>query len=234
MTIDFIFDSGRCYFKPFDSSNDRDPETGKTGVNYCRYQFIGAIFSLIGLTYAIHGENKGNRHTCYVYTKNLNDWLKRHEKDPSIDHNWNENPDLIIKNIKKINNLIAENYIKAITQNHQKKMDYITSCEINPGTPLSYEEVLAKAEQDFAEHENKNEILEQIKTQLKSHTYKRDLEKGIPPCFSTGGLPWNFPESKRYPIYCIARNFLRSLPGVDVTPSPPNKECPHQARFDIG
>lgn len=239
MNITTNFINGRCLFNGFNHTNDSNPVTGKSGVNYYRYRFIGVIFTMLGLAYQIRCEKNGKNFKCYVYKKSFINWIERHIKDPTliVDNNYKtklinqKNPQLIFDRSNQLNNSKAEHYIRLISQNHQQNIAALANRNINPGVPLSYEEVLSKAKQEFASHPDKNEILKVITQELDGYSYKKNVIDNVPPYFYNGS-EWYFQfTERRYPgmdgyeeydkkckTYDIARHFIASLPGVDVTP----------------
>ncbi|WP_042281908.1 hypothetical protein [Candidatus Protochlamydia sp. R18] len=204
MVITATFIDGRCFFNDFNPDNDRNPITGKVGLNYCRYQFIGAILEFFGFTYSIHCEHG----KCYIYENSLKNWIIAHEKDLNK----------LSDTAKKINSLIAEQYIKEICENRRQKIEYRATHDVNPGEPLSYDEIIKKAETEFAEHPNKNEVLDTIKKRLGFYRYTDQIKRRLYPSFTSGAIPWYINMDEDYPIFRIAEQFLKSLPGIDKIP----------------
>lgn len=245
MIITATIADGRCFFNTFNKENDKDPKTGKAGVNFCRFQFIGIIFACLGLAYRIHTRKNGELYNCYVYTKEIKSWMRRHEKDPTfvVADEINclvkgRNQELVIDKAKKLSSFIIEKYIDAVSRNHQHNQEVLASRQINPGTPLSYEKVLERAEEEFAEDEDKEDILKIIRRELnwryelngeERRPYKERLKEGLPPYFGEAPQQENSivrrPGDGRYELYMqrqrvagLAIAFLNSLPGVDATP----------------
>src|SRR5260221_4338595 len=205
MTITATIADGHCCFNTFNKENDKDPKTGKAGVNFCRFQFIGAIFACLGLAYCIHTRKNGQRYNCYVYAKGIKRWMGKHEKDATVIvanriHCLvnGRNQDLVIDKGKKLSSSIIEKYIDAVSRNHQHNQEVLASRRINPGTPLSYEKVIEKAEEEFAETEDKEDILKTIRRKLNAlyalndqerSPYKERLKQGLPPYFGQAPQP---------------------------------------------
>lgn len=213
MTISATFINNRCFFNGFTPATDINSK-GKAGLGYCRYNFIGAILAVFGFTYRIRCQKNNIQYNCYIYAKSFKNWIKHKEE-------FLDNP---IKTTKKITSYVAEKYIKKVCDNKNQIDKYLKDHIVNPGKPLSVDKVIEKVKQDFAHHQDKNEILESIKKLLISYGYKETHKKLRPPSFVVGADAWqehyyqtglNGHESN---IYLIARNFVSSLPGVDITP----------------
>jgi len=212
MPITTTFINKRCFFNGFTPGTDKISKDGMAGVDYCRFNFVGAILAIFGITYRIHCEKNNTRYNCYVYAKSFKNWVKSHEE--ILDKPFNTS--------QKINSLVAENYIKTICEKSNQVGQHMKTRIINPGKPLSVEKVIEKVQKDFAEHQYKDEILESVKRLVTRHKYKEDLEKLQTPSFQKDAAAWSWHlhdlNEHQKEIYLIACDFVDTLPGVDVTP----------------
>lgn len=216
MSITSNFINGRCFFNDFTPENDINPITGKAGIKYSHINLIGAILEFVGYTYCVHCKN-GN---CYIYKSSFNKWIKSHEQDLGIS----------FKKVHVITSLFVEKYIIQVCEGRKKRNEeivkrneYIATRTLNPGKLLTYEEVVEKAERDFQDRKDKNEILDLLKIKLKYFKYKEKLAEGMPPYFHDGTemyyeeVHWNISQEERNTRSTTFR-FMDSLPGIDVTP----------------
>lgn len=237
MDVTISFEKGRCFFNNFNSTNDKNRKTGKVGVNYCRYTFIGAIFNLLGITLQVHYKKNGKQLNCYVYRGSFKEWLRSHEKDPFFDRDksclmpgipgryslFNRE-----KNKKeKLNVQVVNKYISLISSNYEEFQEKLKKRKINPGKPLVYEKIIELGQKKFSNHPQKEKILKKVKEILaNSHgiSYEKWLNEGLPPYFGEGYseyIIWSNhwkPGDKGYTKYHEVKSFLNSLPGVDTTP----------------
>lgn len=220
------FNNGRCYFNGFNSDNDKNPANGKSGVNYFRYRFIGAIFAMFGLALRIHYNSQGMKKNCYLHRFSFKKWVTRHKKDVTFmvgKHNYldfNERLNFALRKIR-LNSSNAEKYIDLITENHKQNQKILKTRDINPGKPLTYQEVIAKAQKEFASHQHKNEIIEKIEKKLKNHNYKGTSV--VPPNFANGlgwmtNVHYERLSKTEKEIFDTVEIFIYNLPGVDHSP----------------
>lgn len=163
------FSNGRCFFNGFNPINDIPFGKGKTGVNYCRYQFIGALLKKMGLTFQLNYQMDGKTYACHIYKHSFNRWVERHQNQmgTSADLQEKKAPEMLIKTISE--NLSK----KTIPQDSTKPTQ---AC-------LSTAEVTKKAHETFETHAIKDEILKEINATLDRYHYQRYLDKGESPRF---------------------------------------------------
>jgi hypothetical protein len=95
------------------------------------------------------------------------------------------------------------------------------SIEIREGIPLTCEEVMKRANKEFSDHKDKEEILKKIEKKLKTCDYERSLRKGTPPYLNSDGYFSTYSGAcmpDEIEIKTVVNRFLRSLPGVDAAP----------------
>ena len=73
--LEIRVDDGRCYFEPFNASNDQDPQSHKGGVHRYRYAWWGMVLSWLGWATSLNGSDEK---VHYIEKKNLDAWIKRH------------------------------------------------------------------------------------------------------------------------------------------------------------
>ncbi|MDF2550196.1 MAG: hypothetical protein K0S07_1263 [Chlamydiales bacterium] len=192
------FNNGRCFFPPLNLENDQ-------GVNYCRYQFIGAIFSLIGISFRFECEYKNKPFTCHIYKGSFINWIKT--QNSRIKAHFSLPP--------KIDLAHAKFYVD--------KIRAIYTHYINPGVPLSVEQIKKKAEKEYLSHPNKERILGKIDKELGRVKYTRCVADRIYPYFRTDHDEYDaftgmHGRPEKLEIKQEAQLFLEGLPGINRVP----------------
>lgn len=213
MKLTATFQNGFCYFNGFDPVINK-----KAGINYCRCKCIASIFSCIGITCPIRYEKNGELKICYVYRWSLYNWVENFDDyfgqvdfpDREGENNLSQQ-ELDIK-------LICEKVLQDINWRGSNR-------KINPGKPISYSELIEKAGKEFAEYENKKEIMESIINISLGNSYPENVHRGIPPYFHNmedGYFEFKHSLGSKKDkmimrVRQTAMNFLESLPGVETT-----------------
>lgn len=124
----------------------------------------------------------------------------------------------IINHTIVVSNAEARQYIVDVSKNYQQNRTILSTRLINPGKPLSNQEIIEKAEKVFANHPNKNKVLEKIKNKLTR--YQNQLNNGTPPTFESNSKSFNFRRDLLFnkEVTLAVENFLSELPGIDTTP----------------
>lgn len=207
------FSNGRCFFNGFNPINDIPFGKGKTGVNYCRYQFIGVLLKKMGLAFQLNYQMDGKTYTCHIYKHSFNRWVERHQNQmgTSADLQGKKAPEMLIKTI-------SENLSKKTIPQDPKPTQ---AC-------LSTSEVTKKAHETFETHAIKDEILKEINATLDHYHYQKCLDEGRSPRFQLDAWAlrssiWNIYSQKLYydilPSEAEAKaiSFISDVVGMDAS-----------------
>jgi hypothetical protein len=210
------FSNGRCFFNGFNPINEIPFGKGKTGVNYCRYQFIGALLKKMGLTFELNYQMDGKTYACHIYKHSFNRWVERHQNQVGAPAalQGQKAPEMLIKTI-------SENLSKKTIPQGPKPTQ---AC-------LSHAEATTKAHETFEKHAIKDEILKEINATLDRYHYQRYLDKGESPRFQVDAWALHYSEwdlisqqrdSRRIlsEAEIKAINFVIDLVGMEISPSP--------------
>lgn len=111
MGVQVSFSKGRLYFDGFNESNDVDPKTQRSGVNYFRFNLIGQLLQFLGFAYKIHYKAGQQEGIVYVNSKSFLAWKERHRQDAglnveSLDQAFTQ------KSFERAVKIICENFVK--------------------------------------------------------------------------------------------------------------------------
>jgi hypothetical protein len=179
--INVNINNGRCFFNGFNKINDINPKTHRAGVNYYRFSIIGCILEKLGFSTKINCFVNEKPTVIFINTKSFLKWRERHSKDEYIERS------------QKVLNF---------GKDFEGSIKYI----INSYNILSYEEVIAKAEKEFFNDEDKISKIELVKETLDSLDYKHSYAMKERPEIIT---------TLRDPLFLV--KFLGALPGIKLS-----------------
>lgn len=111
MGVQVSFSKGRLYFDGFNESNDVDPKSQRSGVNYFRFNLIGQLLQFLGFAYKIHYKEGKQEGIVYVNSKSFLAWKERHKQDAGLNV---DSLDLAFtqKSFERAVTIICENFVK--------------------------------------------------------------------------------------------------------------------------
>lgn len=72
---------GRVYFGTFNKSNDINPKTKRSGLNFFRFNLIGWLLHKLGFAHKVH-YTEGKKHgVVYLNLISFMAWKERHKDD---------------------------------------------------------------------------------------------------------------------------------------------------------
>ncbi|WP_166158073.1 hypothetical protein [Neochlamydia sp. AcF84] len=198
--INVNFNNGRCFFNGFNKINDINPKTHRAGVNYYRFNIIGCILEKLGFATKINCFVDKKPTVIFINTKSFLKWRERHSQDEYITF---KAPDLI-EAVPEIMEKFEKRSQKVLNfgNDFEGSIKYI----IKSYNILSYEEVIAKAEKEFLNDEDKQSKINLLKETLDRSDYKHSYAmKERPEIIITLGVDPLFLEK-----------FLGALPGIKL------------------